>query len=280
MHARSALFDVYGDHLRTRDHRAAVAGLVRLLEPVGIAAPAVRTAISRMVGQGWLEPVTVDGSRGYAATERAIRRLGETSHRIYEQRHDAWDGTWQLVALDPFTGRVSRAAALRELPFLGYAQLDDRLWVSPFARPALAETLRRIGASATTCQAQRFTPADAPLRAWDLDALAASYAGWHRTATAAADARLEAHQDPEAAAFTARFHLVHEWRKFLFTDPGLPDELLPDDWPGHAAAAYFRAEADRLAAASQAFVARALDGSEPSLPSPPRTGDASGRLRA
>ena len=26
--------------------------------------------------------------------------------------------------------------------------------------------------------------------------------------------------------FAARFHLVHEWRKFLFTDPGLPAELL------------------------------------------------------
>ena len=56
MHARSALFDVYGDHLRTRGNEAPVAALLRLLEPVGIAAPAVRTAISRMVLQGWLAP--------------------------------------------------------------------------------------------------------------------------------------------------------------------------------------------------------------------------------
>ena len=52
MHARSALFDLYGDHLLARGGRAPVAALVRLLEPLGIAAPAVRTAVSRMVRQG------------------------------------------------------------------------------------------------------------------------------------------------------------------------------------------------------------------------------------
>jgi len=61
MQARSALFDLYGDHLRPRGGRAPVAALVRLLAPLGIAAPAVRTAISRMVRQGWLLPVRLAG---------------------------------------------------------------------------------------------------------------------------------------------------------------------------------------------------------------------------
>ena len=69
MHARSALFDLYGDHLRARDDRAPVAALVRLLAPLGIAPPAVRTAISRMVRQGWLDPVLLPAGRGYALTQ-------------------------------------------------------------------------------------------------------------------------------------------------------------------------------------------------------------------
>ena len=72
------------------------------------------------------------------------------------------------------------------------------------------------------------------------------------------EADLAAHDDPEEAAFAARFRLVHEWRKFLFTDPGLPDQLLPRDWAGRRASDYFRREADRLAPASEAFVARTL----------------------
>src|SRR3954469_5271204 len=76
MQARSALFDLYGDHLRTRGGQAPVAALVRLLACLDIAAPAVRTAVSRMVRQGWLEPVTTDQGRGYRLTQRGVRRPG------------------------------------------------------------------------------------------------------------------------------------------------------------------------------------------------------------
>ena len=54
-------------------------------------------------------------------------------------------------------------------------------------------------------------------------------------------------------------HLLHEWRKFLFRDPGLPLELLPEDWPGAAAAAYFDTEAARLLPAATKFVDSCLD---------------------
>src|SRR6185436_11860272 len=76
MQARSALFDLYGDHLRARGDRAPVAALVRLMAPLGIAAPAVRTAVSRMVRQGRLGPA---GGRpaGPAIRPRApARRTG------------------------------------------------------------------------------------------------------------------------------------------------------------------------------------------------------------
>src|SRR3954453_12727742 len=68
MHARSALFDLYGDHLRSRGDRAPVASLVRLLAPLGVTAAAVRTAISRMVRQGWLDPERLAEGPGYALT--------------------------------------------------------------------------------------------------------------------------------------------------------------------------------------------------------------------
>ena len=53
---------------------------------------------------------------------------------------------------------------------------------------------------------------------------------------------------------------MHEWRKFLFADPGLPAELLPEDWPGHTAAERFAREASRLKPGADRFVARCLGG--------------------
>ena len=137
MHARSALFDVYGDHLRTRGSQAPVAAVVRLLAPVGIAGPAVRTAISRMVMQGWLEPVQLASGRGYRATELATDRLDRAADRIYRPTSPAGTapGSWSSSRR-----RAERAARNRlraDLGFVGYAELVDHVWVSPFTRPEL-----------------------------------------------------------------------------------------------------------------------------------------------
>jgi len=51
---------------------------------------------------------------------------------------------------------------------------------------------------------------------------------------------------------------VHEWRKFLFADPGLPRVLLPGDWAGTRAAAFFTDEAERLRPPAIRFLDRCL----------------------
>src|SRR5690348_5466265 len=134
MHARSALFDLYGDHLRARGGRAPVAALVRMLAPLGVTAPAVRTAISRMVRQGWLSPVRLDEGPGYALTERARHRLDEAATRIYRTGAPAWDGCWDLVVVGPLQ-RAARERLRSGLSFLGYAALSDSTWISPFRSP-------------------------------------------------------------------------------------------------------------------------------------------------
>jgi phenylacetic acid degradation operon negative regulatory protein len=63
---------------------------------------------------------------------------------------------------------------------------------------------------------------------------------------------------PDEIVFAQRSALVHEWRKFLFTDPGLPAALLPAPWPGRDAAGFFRAESARLLPAAARFVDNCL----------------------
>ena len=99
MQARSALFDLFGDHLRNRGGRAPVAALVRLLGPLDVAAPAVRTAISRMVRQGWLLPVRVAGGPGYSLSGKALHRLDEAAARIYRTGRPSWDGRFDLLVM-------------------------------------------------------------------------------------------------------------------------------------------------------------------------------------
>jgi phenylacetic acid degradation operon negative regulatory protein len=256
MRARSALFDVYGDHLRSRGHQAPVSALIRLLEPVGIAAPAVRTAISRMSAQGWLEPTRVDAAPGYRATRRAIERLSEAASRIYRSEPEPWDGRWRLVFVDLPRERGARARLREELHYLGYAEHAPGVWLCPFERPEVDEVVARAGGHARHAVAVELAPD--PVAAWDLARLSTSYAAWPDLADTLVRGETDSPGDEDQAAFAARFRLVHEWRKFLFDDPGLPAALLPRDWPGQAAADLFTSEAARLKPASDRFVARCL----------------------
>ncbi len=265
MNARSALFDVYGDYLRTRGAQAPVASLVRLLAPLGITAPAVRTAVSRMVRQGWLVPVRVDGGRGYSLTPRASHRLDEAAERIYRRGYPEWDGRWHVVACERITDRARRDRVRAGLGYLGYAPLSETTWVSPHTSAELDTLLET-----ERLRAERFSatydgdPRGLVSRAWDLDGLARAYQRW---LAAAGELLAGAGPDaPDEAVFALRSTLVHEWRKFLFRDPGLPASLLPAGWPGQEAARLFHAESARLLPAASRFVDCCL---ETSVPEPP-----------
>lgn len=253
MNARSALFDLYGDHLRARGGRAPIAALVRLLAPLEVAAPAVRTAVSRMVRQGWLAPVRSQAGAGYQLTPRAVRRLDEAATRIYRSGPDEWDGRWHLVVVELPHDRSARTRVRDGLGYLGYAPLADHTWVAPRPSAELDELLAADRVRAERFHAQHDGDVLALVRrAWDLDGLGRAYQRWTRQAIELLASAPDGCSDERA--FAVRSRLVHEWRKFLFADPELPRALLPEDWSGDAAAAYFEAQAGRLLPAARRFV--------------------------
>jgi phenylacetic acid degradation operon negative regulatory protein len=243
MEARSALFDLYGDHLRPRGGRAAIAALVRLLAPLGIAAPAVRTAVSRMVRQGWLHPARMPTAR------------------IYRTGRRDWDGHFDLVVLELPVHRGERSRLAANLSFLGYGAIDPSTWVSPRPAEELDGLLEEAGVRHERFRASHAagTPGAVALirRAWDLAEIGAAYDRFVERLTPVVEVAEPA--TPDEQAYAARFALVHAWRTFLFRDPQLPPALLPDPWPGTSAAAFFDKHATRLRPAADRFVDRCLE---------------------
>jgi phenylacetic acid degradation operon negative regulatory protein len=285
VNARSALFDLYGDHLRDRGGQAPIAAVVKMLAALGIAAPAVRTAVSRMVRQGWLDPVRLPSGPGYALTPRAVHRLDEAARRIYRDTPQPWDGRWHLLVIARVKERTRRTRLRAGLTYLGYAPLDETTWISPRVSPELDALLAAERVTADRFRAAYEDDQCALVgRAWDLATLGRAYEQWLTWAHDAVRPRADlpgANPPSEQSggprneairrasekgerpisdeqAFALRSTLVHEWRKFLFVDPGLPEQLLPDDWPGKAAAAFFDTEAARLLPAAVRFVDRCL----------------------
>ncbi|HET7305733.1 MAG TPA: PaaX family transcriptional regulator C-terminal domain-containing protein [Segeticoccus sp.] len=244
MHARAAVFDLYGDHLADRGSWAPIAGIVRLLGTVDVAPPAVRTAVSRLVREGWLHPVERDGHRGYEATARARERLAEAHARIYRTGPAEWDGRWHLVVPGRGSGRSARARTAAALGYLGYARLSGDTWIAPRRSAEVDVTLRGEGVPSRQFHAcLEGDPRALAADLWDLQELGEAYAGFLARASRLRDELPR--EMPAERAFASRTTLVHEWRKFLFADPGLPREVLPREWQGREAADVF----DQLAAA-------------------------------
>ncbi len=196
-----------------------------------------------MVSQGWLTPVTLQVGPGYRATDEAVRRLADTADRVYRRGTPAWDGRWRLAFVDAPRDRSARTRLRAELGFLGLAEYAPGVWVTPWPRD-VRPAVERAGGSLRTAVAETFEVD--PAGAWDLPSLGSAYADWAAAADRLVDTELRRHEDEDEAMFAARFHLVHEWRKFLFADPGLPTDLLPERWPGRVAEDLFHDEATRL----------------------------------
>jgi phenylacetic acid degradation operon negative regulatory protein len=250
MRARSLLFTVYGDTIRPHGGEIGVSGLIRLMAPLGLTPRAVRAAVSRMARQGWLGTRRI-GRRAFCSlTPRGAWRVEQGVRRVYELTPDPWDGRWRILTYAiPEGRRPVRDRLRRELIWLGLGPLSRSTWVTPRALgPQLAELARahRLDGYVAIFEAALLGPGqDRALvgRCWDLEAVAARY----RAFTAAARRRamtlrlrIRRGTLSEAACFAEKIRLVHEYRKFLFVDPGLPDALLPEGWPGREASRIFR----------------------------------------
>lgn len=219
MRAQSALFTIFGDMVRPSGGEAWLSALTDATGALGFTPEATRTALSRMAAEGWVEPRRAGRYAAYRLTAKGVDRLEEAAARIYRLRATAWDGLWRLLILDA-TDEVAR-----RLAWTGYGRLPGGVWVSPHDH----EVSEGLSFRSTTDDDRRVV-ADA----WDLAALRDAHAGFL--------ARWAAPQGPApepGAAFVERIRLVHDWRSFLFSDPGLPAELLPADWLGERAAARF-----------------------------------------
>jgi phenylacetic acid degradation operon negative regulatory protein len=98
------------------------------------------------------------------------------------------------------------------------------------------------------------TPLELVERAWDIPAINARYADFLERFQAEPEAR------SDEDAFRAYVTVLHEYRKFLFTDPGLPLALQPEGFLGLEAATLFRSRKASLSLHVDRFVSRTFKG--------------------
>ena len=263
LNTRSMIFTIYGDYIRHYGGEIWIKSLIELMKVFGHNEQSVRAAISRMHKQGWVSARKEGNKSYYYLTELGMERMEEAAKRIFKLKPLKWDGHWRIFIYSiPEEKRNIRDELRKELVWSGFGQLGNSVWISP------NNLTRQVNILIEKYQIRPYVHffesvyigpwnhADLIKTCWNLDGINEKYGQfissckkrWLKTKD-----RLSKGQMDDAECFAERTRLVHEYRKFLFIDPGLPEELLPSRWLGVEAANLFSNYYKDLAEPSSRF---------------------------
>jgi phenylacetic acid degradation operon negative regulatory protein len=237
----------------------ATSAVIDVLDRVGVSEQAARSTLSRMARRDLLRRVRRGRQAYLGLTRRSREVLHDGEVRIWRTGavHDGWDGTWTLLSFSlPDSWQRQRHELRSRLLWAGFGPLQGGLWIAP---SPVDFGVVGAGLEATAhvkvfaARALPPTDVDALVRdAWDLDAIAARYRAF-----------LQRWDDPRRRprlpdALAAQLVLQTEWLQVIRSDPRLPVQHLPADWPAEPAQRLFRALYAELDPRARAAVA-ALD---------------------
>jgi phenylacetic acid degradation operon negative regulatory protein len=210
MTARSVVLSVL---LGAHPAWASAGELIRLTADFGIKETTLRVALTRMVGAGDL----IRSEDGYRLSDRLLARQRRQDDAM-RPRTRPWRGAWHLLIVTSVgTDARTRAALRTTMHHKRFGELREGVWMrpdnlDPDLDPDVAARVRAL-------KARDAAPAELAGELWDL-------LGWAATGHRLLGEMATAPDVP------ARFVVAAAMVRHLLTDPVLPDELLPADWPG------------------------------------------------
>jgi phenylacetic acid degradation operon negative regulatory protein len=230
--ARSALLTLLGEFVLPMPRGVWQETLIGALAALDYKTQAARQASARSIAAGWLRTERHGRRSRVQLTDGTADMLRTGAERIYSFGEPwEWQGRWLLVVLRvPEERREVRHQVRTRLAWAGFGSLGGGLWLTPHVERE--GELRAMAGDEAVAELQSFTaelgaigePRRLIADAWDLDRVADGYHAFVEQF-----GRLRPKM-PEAV-FRAQTLLVHEWRKFPFLDPDLPEEMLPKGWP-------------------------------------------------
>ena len=221
----SVVITVFGDAVVPRGGAISLATLTEIFQGMGVAEGAVRTAMSRLSADGWLERRRQGRNSFYQLAAKGEATFAEAAARIYGAQPASSLPRFRLVLADRGEARTALLQA-------GFGQAQPGLWMAPegVKVPAAAADAITVLADASQEDARRLAA-----QCWPLEELAETYR--HFVAAFAPLARWleQGHALAGLDALVARVLLIHEYRRAVLRHPPLPRGLLPAAWAGDAA---------------------------------------------
>ncbi|MHA6622932.1 PaaX family transcriptional regulator [Pseudonocardia sp. DLS-67] len=243
---------VLGDYWYWRPEPIPSQVLVAVLGEFGITPVGARAAVRRLTQRGLVRRTKIGRTTSYGIPLRPAAVIVARLKTLFDVAGAApWDGRWTGVAYSvPEEDREARRNLRDDLRLQGFGPLFDGLWVSPWDRRVPAHSaVERHGVEAATVfrtELDGMSPAAIVTRAFDLRDPAERYRRFAERYEPVRQ-RVHAGEIGPREALRVRTELTAEWRYAELTDPRLPAELLPPDWPRAGARAGYTDIYDGLA---------------------------------
>ncbi|QRM30178.1 PaaX family transcriptional regulator C-terminal domain-containing protein [Microvirga sp. VF16] len=225
--AGSLIVTVFGDAVLPRGGVLSLSSLHDIMRAFRISDTLVRTALSRLVSEGWFERWKVGRNSYYRLTEQGQEAFALATLRIYAEPSQDWRGTFDLLLLD---NGQERGPLRGELSGAGYGSLSSDLLIAPAAAAGEGAFLRLSGSPADLPTARRLAE-----RAWPLAEIEGRYRRFINTYSETLAALERGASFTDLDALLVRILLIHDYRRAVLKDPLLPAQLLPKPWAGAAA---------------------------------------------
>lgn len=210
MTARSVVLSVL---LGAHPAWASASELIRLTADFGIKETTLRVALTRMVNAGDL----IRSADGYRLSDRLLARQRRQDDAM-RPRVRAWRGDWVIVIVTSVgTDARTRAALRTTMHDKRFRELREGVWMRPDNLDLDLDP--EVHARVRVLRGRDDAPARLAGQLWDLP-------GWAATGHRLLDEMASATDVP------GRFMVAAAMVRHLLTDPMLPAELLPADWPG------------------------------------------------
>lgn len=225
----SIAITVFGDAIVPRGGSVWLGTLLEFFEALDIDSGVVRTAMSRLAADGWLEREKVGRNSFYRLTRNGRQTFAAATKHIYDPRVSDWTGRFELLLIGSAEDREASREALRNA---GFGSPQAGVWIAPsgVSIPEEAASALRLEVSAEDESGRRLLR-----ESWPLDRTAGAYLKFMKTFEPLRGWITRRAALSDCDAFTARILLIHYYRRVVLRDPLLPAALLPADWPGRAA---------------------------------------------
>jgi phenylacetic acid degradation operon negative regulatory protein len=227
----SIIITVFGDAIMPRGGLVWLGTLLQFFETLDIDGSVVRTAMSRLAADRWLEREKVGRNSFYRLAAGGRRTFEAATRHIYDPPPSGRSGRFELLLITRAGDRDASREALRNA---GFGSPLPGVWIAPSGVPIPEEAASaiRLEVSAEDDSGRRLLA-----ESWPLDRTADAYLKFMKTFEPLRSWLGRRAGLSELEAFTARILLIHHYRRVVLRDPLLPLALLPKNWPGDAARA-------------------------------------------